>query len=233
MDIDGEDLFRLFQMADQDQSGEIVAEEFIEEMYRMKNADPRTATKFVKEIVTRLDTRTTTIEAFLGGVQTKFDQYESALERGFIDLKKDVAATLRQSRQVHICQQLEERQRTLEAALDQAACQALEAALNAAAESARRLVNAAVLAGKNGQRPQSPNSQRCEVHQSPQTSSAGASRECSTSSRSAADDMQSLPQPVKAVCVTGSTESVRSHWRGGLVAAATPALDPGICYSSV
>lgn len=54
MDVDECDLQQFFDMVDADGSGEIDPEEFTQAMYRMKNAEPRTATRFVKDLVTKL-----------------------------------------------------------------------------------------------------------------------------------------------------------------------------------
>eukprot|EP00445_Apocalathium_hangoei_P064608 CAMPEP_0204119168 /NCGR_PEP_ID=MMETSP0361-20130328/6955_1 /ASSEMBLY_ACC=CAM_ASM_000343 /TAXON_ID=268821 /ORGANISM="Scrippsiella Hangoei, Strain SHTV-5" /LENGTH=690 /DNA_ID=CAMNT_0051070275 /DNA_START=95 /DNA_END=2167 /DNA_ORIENTATION=+ len=55
MDIDSRDLEQLFSIVDEDGSGEIDPAEFIEAMYRMRTADSKTAIKFVKHIVSRMD----------------------------------------------------------------------------------------------------------------------------------------------------------------------------------
>jgi len=55
MDIDSQDLKQLFSIVDEDGSGEIDPGEFIEAMYRMHTADSKTAVKFVKHIVSRMD----------------------------------------------------------------------------------------------------------------------------------------------------------------------------------
>merc|ERR1719409_921625 len=55
MDIDAQDLYQLFQIIDEDGSGEIDPTEFIDALYRMKNAESKTATKFVKHIVESLE----------------------------------------------------------------------------------------------------------------------------------------------------------------------------------
>jgi len=55
MDIDSRDLEQLFSIVDEDGSGEIDPGEFIEAMYRMRTADSKTAIKFVKHIVSRMD----------------------------------------------------------------------------------------------------------------------------------------------------------------------------------
>jgi len=55
MDIDSRDLEQLFSIVDEDGSGEIEPAEFIEAIYRMRTADSKTAIKFVKHIVSRMD----------------------------------------------------------------------------------------------------------------------------------------------------------------------------------
>jgi Ca2+-binding EF-hand superfamily protein len=54
MDFGARDLELLFQIVDEDNSGVIDPAEFIEAMYRMKTADSKTATTFVKHSVTRI-----------------------------------------------------------------------------------------------------------------------------------------------------------------------------------
>mmetsp|Transcript_20849 Transcript_20849/g.54268 ORF Transcript_20849/g.54268 Transcript_20849/m.54268 type:complete len:298 (-) Transcript_20849:111-1004(-) len=55
MDIDDGDLRQLFEIVDGDGSGEVDPQEFADAMFRMKNTEAKTATKFVKHLVTRLD----------------------------------------------------------------------------------------------------------------------------------------------------------------------------------
>jgi len=55
LDIDAKDLRQLFFMVDEDGSGSISVAEFIDTMYRMKNTESRTAAKFVKHLVTKID----------------------------------------------------------------------------------------------------------------------------------------------------------------------------------
>jgi len=55
MDVDANDLKKLFEIIDEDGSGEIDPEEFIEFLYRIKNAESTTTTKFVKHMVEGLD----------------------------------------------------------------------------------------------------------------------------------------------------------------------------------
>jgi hypothetical protein len=54
MDIQGGDLAQLFQMLDEDGSGEVDPEEFIETLYRMKCGDDKTASTFVKHYVVHM-----------------------------------------------------------------------------------------------------------------------------------------------------------------------------------
>jgi len=57
MDVDESDLQQLFTMVDEDGSGEIDPGEFTQAMFRMKNTEPRTATRFVKHLVAKLHER--------------------------------------------------------------------------------------------------------------------------------------------------------------------------------
>lgn len=54
LDIDRMDLRHLFFMLDRDGSGEIDREEFIETMYRVKNTEPKTATKIMKHYMMQM-----------------------------------------------------------------------------------------------------------------------------------------------------------------------------------
>eukprot|EP00429_Kryptoperidinium_foliaceum_P063563 CAMPEP_0176061660 /NCGR_PEP_ID=MMETSP0120_2-20121206/30744_1 /TAXON_ID=160619 /ORGANISM="Kryptoperidinium foliaceum, Strain CCMP 1326" /LENGTH=653 /DNA_ID=CAMNT_0017395221 /DNA_START=24 /DNA_END=1981 /DNA_ORIENTATION=- len=55
LDVDAQDLQELFDLVDQDGSGEIDPEEFIDVLFRMKNTDTKTATRFLKGMVTRME----------------------------------------------------------------------------------------------------------------------------------------------------------------------------------
>lgn len=57
LDVDSEDLFQLFQIVDEDGSGEIDPQEFVNAMYRMKHTESKTAMKLIKHMLTRLDGR--------------------------------------------------------------------------------------------------------------------------------------------------------------------------------
>merc|ERR1719389_365808 len=61
MDIDEADLKQLFLIIDEDHSGEIDPEEFIEFLYRMRNAESTTTTKFVKHLVEGLDKKSSVL----------------------------------------------------------------------------------------------------------------------------------------------------------------------------
>eukprot|EP00929_Paragymnodinium_shiwhaense_P051440 TRINITY_DN25884_c1_g1_i2.p1 TRINITY_DN25884_c1_g1~~TRINITY_DN25884_c1_g1_i2.p1 ORF type:complete len:628 (-),score=100.02 TRINITY_DN25884_c1_g1_i2:463-2346(-) len=55
MDLDGDDLQRLFTMLDCNQSGIIEVAEFIDVLYRMKTAESRTTVKMVKHVVETME----------------------------------------------------------------------------------------------------------------------------------------------------------------------------------
>eukprot|EP00929_Paragymnodinium_shiwhaense_P061945 TRINITY_DN30936_c0_g4_i1.p1 TRINITY_DN30936_c0_g4~~TRINITY_DN30936_c0_g4_i1.p1 ORF type:complete len:748 (+),score=163.96 TRINITY_DN30936_c0_g4_i1:240-2483(+) len=58
MDIDGSDLARLFQILDVNSNGCVNLPEFMDALYRLKNAEFKTTTKFVKHIVEDLERAT-------------------------------------------------------------------------------------------------------------------------------------------------------------------------------
>eukprot|EP00929_Paragymnodinium_shiwhaense_P083954 TRINITY_DN4486_c0_g1_i3.p1 TRINITY_DN4486_c0_g1~~TRINITY_DN4486_c0_g1_i3.p1 ORF type:complete len:702 (-),score=139.23 TRINITY_DN4486_c0_g1_i3:578-2683(-) len=66
MDVDATDLERLFSIIDEDASGEVDLTEFIDALYRMKNAESRTATKFVKHMVENMEKKTNELFDSLG-----------------------------------------------------------------------------------------------------------------------------------------------------------------------
>eukprot|EP00929_Paragymnodinium_shiwhaense_P101490 TRINITY_DN64637_c0_g1_i1.p1 TRINITY_DN64637_c0_g1~~TRINITY_DN64637_c0_g1_i1.p1 ORF type:complete len:837 (-),score=199.67 TRINITY_DN64637_c0_g1_i1:293-2803(-) len=74
MDIDAQDLWQLFQIIDEDGSGEIDPTEFIDALYRMKNTDSKTATKFVKHIVEGLEKRQGEMALKMEGIEGMMEQ---------------------------------------------------------------------------------------------------------------------------------------------------------------
>eukprot|EP00401_Gymnodinium_catenatum_P018165 CAMPEP_0117490016 /NCGR_PEP_ID=MMETSP0784-20121206/17335_1 /TAXON_ID=39447 /ORGANISM="" /LENGTH=283 /DNA_ID=CAMNT_0005284765 /DNA_START=19 /DNA_END=870 /DNA_ORIENTATION=+ len=123
LDIDGRDLEQLFSIVDEDGSGEIDPTEFIEAMYRIKNAESKTATRFVKHQVTKLHEE-----------QQKFQEsMQSRIE--------DTAAMIQQQEAVI--------HKAMEIAMSKASQVALEAALDAASKAARQVLS--TVASSSGQ----------------------------------------------------------------------------------
>lgn len=83
MDIDKSDLKHLFQMIDQDGSGEIDPEEFIETLYRVKNTESKTATKFIKHyvmnILPQIQSKQMNLEGNLESLQTMNSMMETSV----------------------------------------------------------------------------------------------------------------------------------------------------------
>eukprot|EP00929_Paragymnodinium_shiwhaense_P033584 TRINITY_DN18411_c0_g4_i1.p1 TRINITY_DN18411_c0_g4~~TRINITY_DN18411_c0_g4_i1.p1 ORF type:complete len:741 (+),score=188.75 TRINITY_DN18411_c0_g4_i1:158-2380(+) len=77
MDIDASDLERLFSIIDEDCSGEVDLEEFIDALYRMKNAESRTATKFVKHMVETMDRKADDLAQKVGILSQLLEKLES------------------------------------------------------------------------------------------------------------------------------------------------------------
>lgn len=86
MDIDARDLKQLFVMVDEDNSGEIDQREFVEAMYRMRNAETKTTTKFVKYIVMKMELE-----------MRKVNQEMGRLDRGLHRLLKQVGELRRRN----------------------------------------------------------------------------------------------------------------------------------------
>mmetsp|Transcript_78352 Transcript_78352/g.254573 ORF Transcript_78352/g.254573 Transcript_78352/m.254573 type:complete len:680 (+) Transcript_78352:80-2119(+) len=120
MDIDATGLEQLFNIVDEDGSGEIDPSEFVEAMYRMKNADAKTATTFVKHMVTRMDQEQQKMKVHLAGLE-RHDPGEAAWDR------TEEAILFRLNAQEAAIQ------RAVEVAITKASEVAMEAALKAAA----------------------------------------------------------------------------------------------------
>mmetsp|Transcript_75670 Transcript_75670/g.216660 ORF Transcript_75670/g.216660 Transcript_75670/m.216660 type:complete len:811 (-) Transcript_75670:106-2538(-) len=164
MDIDRNDLRQLFLIVDEDGSGEIDPDEFIEAMFRMKNSDSKTATKFVKHMVTRMDVSAkdmhsdvtlslSSLANTLGRtvndmddqkvvVKAEFDRHKTVVETALEKNEERLARWV--ETEAAIQKKLEEQesaiQRVIKDAVGKASEEALEAALKAAAEAAREVI---------------------------------------------------------------------------------------------
>eukprot|EP00929_Paragymnodinium_shiwhaense_P117459 TRINITY_DN8805_c0_g7_i1.p1 TRINITY_DN8805_c0_g7~~TRINITY_DN8805_c0_g7_i1.p1 ORF type:complete len:676 (+),score=104.38 TRINITY_DN8805_c0_g7_i1:56-2083(+) len=76
MDIDAGDLARLFRMIDRDENGEIDLDEFIDALYRLKNAESNTTTKLVKHIVDNLEKAADQLSAKVGSLKERLDDMQ-------------------------------------------------------------------------------------------------------------------------------------------------------------
>jgi len=138
LDIDAKDLYQLFQIVDIDGSGEIDPSEFIEAMYRMKNAESKTATRFVKHLVTRLHGE---LEEKCDSIESKVNQCEYAISRGFSDMMGKVVEKSEEAIRCRLSEQEEAVTRSIEEAMSKSAEMALDAALQAAAAAARQVIS--------------------------------------------------------------------------------------------
>jgi len=157
MDIDARDLRQLFLIVDEDESGEIDPDEFIEAMYRMKNTESKTATKFVKHLVTKLDLQQQDLKVDLEG---NFGSLTTAVETSLSHAKKAMETVAEQGAamqkvvddneqhwhkteeiiQQRLRVQEEVLQKSVDIAVKKASEVALEAALQAAAASAKNVM---------------------------------------------------------------------------------------------
>mmetsp|Transcript_119481 Transcript_119481/g.254953 ORF Transcript_119481/g.254953 Transcript_119481/m.254953 type:complete len:419 (+) Transcript_119481:2-1258(+) len=142
LDIDAKDLHQLFQMVDADGSGEIDPEEFIEAMYRMKNAESKTATRFVKHLVTKLDNKQEDFEGALKDMQLKVSTFDETIEKSLDGITKHIIGMSQNAlaRQMRDQEQLIER--SIQLAMKKASDVALEAALEAGSKSTDNLEDA-------------------------------------------------------------------------------------------
>jgi len=81
LDVDKKDLQHLFAMVDADSNGAIDPKEFIETMYRLKNAESKTASKFIHHIVTNVHKQTSSVDERLAQIDASFKKFENALEQ--------------------------------------------------------------------------------------------------------------------------------------------------------
>eukprot|EP00929_Paragymnodinium_shiwhaense_P036210 TRINITY_DN19438_c0_g1_i1.p1 TRINITY_DN19438_c0_g1~~TRINITY_DN19438_c0_g1_i1.p1 ORF type:complete len:751 (-),score=153.48 TRINITY_DN19438_c0_g1_i1:281-2533(-) len=73
MDIDGSDLARLFLIIDSSDRGEVDLPEFMDALYRMRNAESKTTTKLVKHIVDNLERKTGQMFERIEDLQGRFE----------------------------------------------------------------------------------------------------------------------------------------------------------------
>jgi len=123
LDIDARDLEQLFSIVDEDGSGEIDPNEFIDAMYRMKNAESKTATRFVKHQVAKIHEEQ---QRFQESMQSKMEGTEAMIRQ--------------QEAEIH---------KAMEVAMSRASEVALEAALEAASRAARQVLS--TVASSSGQ----------------------------------------------------------------------------------
>jgi len=140
LDIDAHDLYQLFQMVDADNSGEIDPQEFIDAMYRMKNAESKTATRFVKHLVTEMNTKQGDLEEKVGDIETKVSSFASTMETGLGDMRERIVQMSEEALATKLLEQEQAIEKTIEVAMQKASQVALEAALQAASATAASYV---------------------------------------------------------------------------------------------
>jgi len=128
-------------------SGEVDPEDFVEAMFRMKNTEAKTATKFVKHLVTRLDHEARDMHAdltlTLAGLTERTEKALQMLEpqNQVVDKALKDTCTTKQIWAESLEQRFQERvpavQRTIELAMKKASAVALEAAMAVATQVAK------------------------------------------------------------------------------------------------
>jgi len=164
LDIDAEDLYQLFRIVDEDGSGEIDPQEFVNAMYRLKHTESKTATKLVKHIVSRLDVKhdeavlemTEHIKALQSTMTGRLTQHEEALRRysssggscpGSKPYEQEALERKLHEQEAAFEATLKEQEENIREALEAALGKASEVALEAALEAASDVV-------RNGQEQQ-------------------------------------------------------------------------------
>eukprot|EP00929_Paragymnodinium_shiwhaense_P091309 TRINITY_DN5130_c0_g1_i9.p1 TRINITY_DN5130_c0_g1~~TRINITY_DN5130_c0_g1_i9.p1 ORF type:complete len:732 (-),score=152.16 TRINITY_DN5130_c0_g1_i9:98-2293(-) len=128
MDVDASDLERLFVILDGDGNGEVDLSEFMDALYRMKNAESKTTTKFVKHTVESLEKKTTEMFERFEIIQSVGDDVRSVQ----LQLQQITSGLPGKSDQ-------ELRLEDVEAAVHRASEVALEAALSVVVDKIRML----------------------------------------------------------------------------------------------
>jgi len=162
MDIDSADLLQLFQIIDNDNSGEIDAQEFIEAMYRFKTTESKTALRFVKHLVTKLWQRQAGFEEKFEGelseIASSVTEYKSVLQKGLTNVHEQVKDKFiadvdgsRSKTDDVVQQRLAEQLRAMESTFQEATKHALDIALRSAVETTKHLLQAATTVRKDSQ----------------------------------------------------------------------------------
>eukprot|EP00929_Paragymnodinium_shiwhaense_P117454 TRINITY_DN8805_c0_g2_i1.p1 TRINITY_DN8805_c0_g2~~TRINITY_DN8805_c0_g2_i1.p1 ORF type:complete len:680 (+),score=127.03 TRINITY_DN8805_c0_g2_i1:121-2160(+) len=141
MDVDASDLHKLFRIIDEDSSGEVELEEFIDALYRMKHAESNTATKFVKHIVENLEKKTELLADKVVSIDNMGKQL-ARMEAQMKDMRKYQRDTKRD----------DEILRSMEAAIHRASEVSLQAAVDASMDKVRHLILAERAVSTQGSR---------------------------------------------------------------------------------
>lgn len=160
LDIDMNDLQQLFSFVDEDDNGEINPQEFIDVMYRMKNADPKTTTLFLKKMVMRMERDTLrfkreiasslrTLQSAVGqqiqGLATGMEMtVERSLVRGLSQQRGALPSADDSALRSRLSTEGSEVQEALQSALGKAMEVALEAAISSATEQVQEVISAAL-----------------------------------------------------------------------------------------
>lgn len=205
MDIDSRDLRQLFTIVDEDSNGKIDPNEFIEAMYRIKHTESKTATKFVKHMITKMESQQQDLRSH---VSSNLSKLEAAMEKGLTERETTLQAERSRMEKVvvqsgehwvkaeedlkqKLADQEKKIQHAVEVAISKASEVALEAALQAASMAARNVMatvgaqHHCFLAGVHKrlelEREVDPSCEVCQEDGSPQrvsTSEAGSNEPC-------------------------------------------------------
>eukprot|EP00929_Paragymnodinium_shiwhaense_P117461 TRINITY_DN8805_c0_g8_i1.p1 TRINITY_DN8805_c0_g8~~TRINITY_DN8805_c0_g8_i1.p1 ORF type:complete len:643 (+),score=96.03 TRINITY_DN8805_c0_g8_i1:173-2101(+) len=87
MDIDQADLERLFQIIDSGRTGQISITEFVDVLYRLRNAEQKTTSKLVKHILDNLEVTAGELVAKVSSVQNRLEEMERKQSQSHITTK--------------------------------------------------------------------------------------------------------------------------------------------------
>eukprot|EP00929_Paragymnodinium_shiwhaense_P019473 TRINITY_DN13262_c0_g1_i1.p1 TRINITY_DN13262_c0_g1~~TRINITY_DN13262_c0_g1_i1.p1 ORF type:complete len:740 (-),score=80.57 TRINITY_DN13262_c0_g1_i1:274-2463(-) len=138
MDLDGNDVQRLFTMLDINRDGSVAEAEFIDVLYRMKNAESRTTVKMVKHVIETMEMAVDQLATNVESLHKRFEMMQMQLSTTSPPASPRTASS--QARQEE-CATLPE----VEVRLHQACSIALRAALSAASDKVCTLREEAIL----------------------------------------------------------------------------------------
>lgn len=147
LDIDDKDLAELFDMIDEDRSGEVDPGEFIEALYRMKHTDPKTATRFVRHIVARMSGNHKVLDERIDHIQDHvLDRLAQVESRLLADIEASSSSHEIQDR---LCTHEHNINDAIHKGIEKATAIALEEALNSAISKVSKAVKQVVEASSS------------------------------------------------------------------------------------